>query len=150
MRTSTKGLKYKMRNESNFVHMLNHSNVALEADFQCDCGNDTFRIYHTGKQHKSILGNVSIKKRAGQLIIQCNCSKCLKQYTLFDSTKDGIRPKGTSTEEFSSIEINGETLFKINLKYNFSEENFKTDRFEMFFMEVNALNDEKYLRICEE
>lgn len=130
--------------------MRNHDNIALEADFQCNCGNDTFRIFHTGKQHKSIFGNVSIKKREGQLIIKCSCSKCLKDYTIFDSTKDGIRPKGTPTEKFNSTEINGETSFKINLKFNFYEKNFKTDRFESFFMDVKTLNDEKYLRICEE
>ena len=139
-----------MKNESNLANVINYNNVALEADFLCDCGSDTFFILHSGKKHKSLLGNVSIGKKEKQLVIQCSCSKCFKQYTLFDSTKDGKNPRGIPNAELGQLEINGEMSFQIKLKYNYLEENFKTDLFETFFMEVKIPNDNEYSRICEE
>ena len=139
-----------MRNESNFANVYEYDNAALEADFRCDCGGDAFYIFHSGKQRKSLFGNISIGKRKGQLILQCSCSQCLKRYTLFDSTKDGASPEGTPIYEFSPVEIAGEKIFDIKLKFNFAEENFKTDQFEMFFLEVKVPGVDKYMSLCEQ
>ena len=139
-----------MRNEPYFTNAREHGHAALEANFQCACGSNAFGIVHSGTLHKSIFGGVSLRKREKQLVIRCECSKCAEQYTLFDSTKDGVQPKGTPLEEFAPLEIKGETLFEIKVLYNFLEENFRTDRFEMFFLEVKPSASGKYMRVYEE
>lgn len=139
-----------MRNDSCFTNEINHHDVALEADFECECGGNTFFIQHSGVLHKGIFGSVSIGKRRNQLIIKCSCSKCLKEYILFDSTKDGIRPKGIPINELSSLCIKGENEFQIKLKYNFLKENYKSEQFEMFFLEVKTPQSNKYISICEQ
>ena len=138
-----------MRNENNFSNKINYQNASIEADFICTCGCDTFFIQHTGLFRKSIFGGVSIIKKNKQLVIKAKCSQCHAEYLLYDSTKDGISPNGILCGEFYPLCIHGENTFQINLKYNFMEENYKTDKFEMFFLDVKNPAWDNYLRICE-
>lgn len=138
-----------MRNEQNFTNEIRHGHAALETGFKCDCGNETFFIHHSGLLHKGIFGGISLRKRKKQLRIKCLCSQCAKEYLLFDSAKDGDAPKEAPDYEFHPLDINGETVFGIKLRFNFLEENFKTDRFEMFFLDIRTPKSDEYFTICE-
>ena len=138
-----------MRNEKNFINEVNHNNAALETELRCDCGGDLFRISHSGYMRKGLFGGVSIYEKENQLLIKCDCVNCCKQYHLYNSTKDGTSPREISVGACEPLRIKDETRFKIKLRYNFMEMNYKTDQFEMFFLDVKLPNGTKYITICE-
>lgn len=137
-----------MRLENNFYNIINHNNVALEADLKCSCGSETFRITHTGVTKKGLFSSNYIKKKDKQIIIKAKCTLCEKEYLIYDSTKDGSNPKGIPLTEYIPFSVKDNEIFKINLKYNFYPENFMTDKFEMIF--IDAKIDNKEIRIYEE
>lgn len=139
-----------MRNEKNFTNEINYGNAALEANFKCNCGNEIFKIFHSGTAQKGLFGGFTIKKKDKQLAIKCVCPNCSKEFTLFDSTKDGSKTTDSPLCDFQQLEIRGENQFNIKIRYNFYEENYKTDRFEMFFLDVKPQGFDKYIRIVEE
>lgn len=138
-----------MRNEHNFINEVNYNNAALEADLRCDCGNDTFHVTHSGKLLKGLFSGVSIWKKDRQLLIKCSCANCSKSYRLYDSTRDGTAPTESPLGECKPLTIKEQDTFHIKLRYNFWEENYKTDRFEMFFLDVKVPGTERYINICE-
>lgn len=138
-----------MRNEQNFANEVNHNNAALEADLRCDCSCDRFCISHSGKLRKGLFGGISIWKKDKQLLIKSSCANCGKTYLLYDSTKDGAAPMVTPLREYAPLTIKGKDTFQIKLRYNFWEENYKTDKFEMFFLDVKIPGAEEYITVCE-
>lgn len=138
-----------MRNEQNFINEVNHNNAALEADLRCDCGNEVFRIAHSGNLHKGLFGSVTISEKQKQLLIKCTCANCGRPYHLYNSTKDGPAPQETPVGECAPLIVKGEDAFQIKLRYNFMEEHYKTDRFEMFFLDVKVPGTKKYITVCE-
>lgn len=138
-----------MRNEQNFIREINHNNAALEADFCCDCGSEIFRIAHSGHLRKGLFGSISISERQNQLLIKCSCTNCGKQFHLYNSTKDGSTPQETLVSECAPLTVKGENSFHIKLRYNFMEEHYKTDQFEMFFLDVKIPGAKKYITVCE-
>lgn len=138
-----------MRNEQNFFNEVNHNNVALEADLRCDCGSEIFRIAHSGNLHKGFFGSVNISERNRQLLIKCSCAACTREYHVYNSMKDGTVPQETSLAPCVPLTVRGQDAFYIKLRYNFMEENYKTDRFEMFFLDVRLPESKKYITVCE-
>lgn len=138
-----------MRNEQNFINEINHGQVALEADLRCNCGSKLFHISHSGNVHKGFFGGISILRKNNQLLIQCACANCGWQYHLYNSTKDGTSPQNVPVDPCVPLSIKEETTFQIKLRYNFMKENFKTDQFEMFFLDVKLPDSKKYITICE-
>lgn len=139
-----------MRLDSNFENVINHENASLEADLKCSCGSKVFNVFHSGVQKKTLFGRVYVSKKQKQLIIKSKCSKCGKEYLVYDSTIDGVRPKGNPIYEFTSLEINGVSNFNLRLIYNFYEENYNTEKFEMFRLDVKPESSEKYIVLVEE
>lgn len=138
-----------MRNEELFVNEVNHARAALSAELRCDCGNKTFHIAHSGKLRKGLLGGVSIWTKDRQLSIKCSCVNCAKSYHLYDSTRDGTAPTDTPLGECVPLTIKGQDCFQIKLRYNFREENYKTDRFDMFFLDIKVPESQKHVTVCE-
>lgn len=138
-----------MRLEKNFTNVINHEDVALEAKLVCDCENDIFNIYHTGILKKGLFG-INLTKNQKQIVIKAKCPSCLKEYILYDSIIDGSRPKGVRLDDYKLFNYKDENSFKITMKYNFYEENFNTDKFEMIFIEGNNVNLKKTILIYEE
>lgn len=138
-----------MRLEKNLTNLINHENVALEGYLICDCKNDKFYIYHTGVQKNGLFGSTTLKKLNKQIVIKAKCSKCTKEYLIYDSTIDGIKPNGEKLEDFHLFTKENENFYKINIKYNFTTEHFNTDQFEMIFIDIINEKNNKEVRIFE-
>ncbi len=139
-----------MRLEKNFIDEINHDDVALEANLKCECGSQIFTIVHTGKEKKSLFGGISLVKKDDQIRIKALCQTCGKEFVLYDSTVDGNKPKEAPIAEYVKLVIKDKDAFKINMKYNFMKENFKTDRFEGIAIDVQDDASKKERRIYEE
>lgn len=138
-----------MRNEQILINEINHNNAALEADLRCTCGSDFFRIAHSGTMLKGLFGSISIIKKEKQLLIKCICANCGRQFHLYNSTRDGTSPQENPTGVCAPLCIKDKTVFQIKVRYNFWEEHYKTDQFEMFFLDVKLPDGKKYINICE-
>lgn len=139
-----------MRLEKNFINEINHENVALEATLKCDCENQIFNVMHTGKEKKGLFGGLSLVKKDGQIRIKALCKSCGKEFVLYDSTIDGCKPKEAPVMEYTKLAIKDKDSFKINMKYNFMKENFKTDHFEGIAIDIQDNLSKKEKRIYEE
>ena len=139
-----------MRLDSNFKNMISNENFLLESDLVCDCQNDTFKIYHTGIQKNGLFGTVNLKKYNQQIVVKVLCAYCGKKYVIYNSTLDGLKPKQIPLEEYKPLILkNNEDTFKINVKYNFEPQNYKTDRFEMMQLYIKEKNGKKEICIFE-
>ena len=139
-----------MRLENNFDNEINHENVALEADLKCSCGNKTFIIFHTGILKKGLFNSYTLREKEKQIVIKCKCSKCNKEYIIYDSMIDGVKTSKNKVSEFNHLTIKDNDKFNINLKYSFYEKNFKTDKFEMIYIDIKKEDTNKYIRIYEQ
>lgn len=139
-----------MRLEKNFINEVNHENVALEATLKCDCGSQSFNIMHTGKEKKGLFGGISLVKKDGQICIKAICKSCCQAFVLYDSAIDGSNPKEAPATEYTKLTIKEHDIFKVNMKYNFMKENFKTDRFEGIAIDIQDEDSKKERRIYEE
>ena len=83
------------------------------------------------------------------MVIKGKCFECGKEYPIYDSMIDGVITRKNRKHEFSILNISENTRFNINLKYNFCESNFKTDKFEMIFIDIKKNDAKKYIRIYE-
>ncbi len=140
----------KMRLEKNFIDEINHENVALEANLKRDCEGQMFTIMHTGKEKKSLFGGISLAKKDGQIRIKALCKNCGKEFVLYDSATDGSKTKEAPATKYVKLAIKDRDAFKINMKYNFMKENFKTDRFEGIAIDIQDDSSKKERRIYEE
>ncbi len=139
-----------MRLEKNLENVIEHDHVALEADLICDCKNNQFMISHSGILKKKLFGGLTLNKKEKQIVIKAKCLDCSKTYILYDSTKDGCVPKGTALSDFEQLTLkDGTCKFQINMKYNYNPEDFKTDKFQMIFIDVKK-KDGKEIRLYEE
>ena len=139
-----------MRLEPNFKNMIHDENFSLESDIVCDCQNDTFKIIHTGIQKNGLFGIVTLKKQNKQLAIEATCTSCGKKITIYNSTLDGLKPKQIPLEEYKPLILkNNEDTFKINVKYNFEPQNYKTDRFGVMQLYIKEKNGKKEICVFE-
>lgn len=139
-----------MRLEDNLVQVKEYNHAALEGDLVCDCKNETFFIFHTGVQKKRLFGSPILKKKEKQIVIKAKCSHCSKEYVLYDSTLDSSHSKGQALEHFEVFTTKSNSPLLIRMLYNFFPENFKTDLYEMVFIEAKEINSQKFVRIYEE
>lgn len=139
-----------MRLEKNFKNVINHEDVALEATLKCDCESELFTILHTGKEKKSLFGGISFVKQDGQIRIKALCKNCNQAFVLYDSAIDGCKPKEAPVREFTKLTIKDNDIFKVNMKYNFMKENFKTDHFEGIAIDLQDDSTKKEIRIYED
>lgn len=132
-----------MRLMNNFIN-LNEQNETFKADFICECGTHKFTITHTGT--KRIVPLLSIlRKRHNQIRIKAECRNCHRIYTLYDSAIDGIKPKSAREFEFAQFFKNGNDIFELEIKYNFSAEFYKTDKFKAITIHIK--DDSKTYRL---
>ena len=140
-----------MRLQNNLVITERHNKDALAADLVCDCQNKNFTIYHSGVFKKGLFGiEYTLHKKNKQLFIQAICPKCGNQYIIFDSSSDGSKPSKQNTLDANDkIIINNQDSFAINLKYNYYPQNYQTDIWEGFYIDITPENSKKEYRIWE-
>lgn len=132
-----------MRLQNNFTDLQTKDNKTLEADIICECGCRKFTITHTGKS--SLFNPQKIKKKSGQLLIKAECRTCHRLLTIYDSKIDGTKPKNVLHEESKPFTNGKNSVVEINVKYNFKEENFMTDKFKK--MSITFKDDEKTYKV---
>lgn len=126
----------KLRTLDNLVINKEIDEVALSGNLQCFCGCEEFNIYHTGKQTNGII-RPNIAKYKGQVIIYAKCINCDKTIKILDSNIDGIKPKVREQQQTKQLIIkNNVKTFKINLYYNYNNEDYKTNKFMEVYIEV--------------
>jgi len=139
----------KLRIINNLEIVKEIDNVAISGKLKCSCNCSEFYIYHTGKQTKGIFSPDIINKN-GQLVIKTKCTQCNEELIILDSTIDGIKPKIKEKSEFNNFVIkNNIDKFKITIYYNYNEENFKTNKFENCFIDIENKNLKNEKRIVE-
>ena len=142
-----------MDNKLRIIDNLNiyeiHDNVAIAGKLMCDCGCNNFSIFHTGKVTKGIFAPYLIKKDK-QIVIKAVCKDCGKSIIVFDSKIDGIKPIMCDTypeEKFLLKNINEN--FEIKLKYNYYQNDFKTNKFVDCFIEIKNKDMKKVRQLYE-
>lgn len=138
-----------LRIKNNLYNVINHDNTALEGTLICDCCCELFNVYHSGKCHR-FFDFITLKKQDNQIIIKCKCVKCNKEYTIYDSTRDGINPIGSPIHHYDKVKMIDKDRFKVHLLYNYEKENFMTNRYSEFFLEIKPYYSKKYKRIYED
>ncbi len=142
-------MKEKLRIINNLTNVKEHDKVALSGDLKCDCGNEYFKIYHSGKQTKGILAPFLVNKK-GQIIIEAQCTCCKKGILIYDNSLDGTKKNNVDRlplQLFSTL--NNDCAYKIHIMYNYYENNFKTNSFEDCFIEINNSRFKKPRRLYE-
>lgn len=142
-----------MDNKLRIIDNLNiyeiHDNVAIAGKLICDCGCHLFSIYHTGKVTKGILAPYLIKKDK-QIVIRAICKDCGKSIIIFDSKIDGIKPIMCDTYPEEKFQIkNIDENFEIVLKYNYYQNDFKTNKFVDCFIKIENKDMKKVKQLYE-
>ncbi|MDY0278297.1 MAG: hypothetical protein RBQ97_09470 [Acholeplasma sp.] len=142
-----------MDNKLRIIDNLNiyeiHDNVAIAGKLMCDCGCHLFSIYHTGKVTKGILAPYLIKKDK-QIVIRAICKDCGKSIIIFDSKIDGIKPIMCDTYPEEKFQIkNIDENFEIVLKYNYYQNDFKTNKFVDCFIKIENKDMKKVKQLYE-
>lgn len=137
----------KLRIIDNLKILEEMDKVAIEASLVCDCGNESFRVLHTGKKTKGILSPWLMKANK-QISVMCKCRDCGKEIVVCDSTIDGLKPLHIDKPDYAELEIKGKNIFKIILYYNYQEEDYLTNRFFDCF--IHAIDEEGKKRILYE
>ena len=129
-------MENKLRIIDNLENIYEHNNVALEGDLVCDCGNQYFKIYHSGKQTKGIFAPYLVKNNS-QIIIEAQCTCCEHSIIIFDNSIDGVKRVNADETVKKLFNIFNDTYaYKIHLMYNYFENNFKTNLFEDCLIEI--------------
>lgn len=126
-----------------------YNDVAMACHLVCDCGCNHFSIFHTGKVTKGIFAPYLIKKDK-QIVIKAVCKDCGKSIIVLDSKIDGIKPIMCDTypeEKFLLKNINEN--FEIILKYNYYQNDFKTNKFVDCFIEIKNEDMKKVRQLYE-
>lgn len=126
----------------NLKNIVNIDNVALKGSLFCDCGNESFYVYHSGKVTKGILAPYIIKKN-NQLIVVAKCCCCGNNIRIFDSNNT------TEIEKEKLILPNLDDKFQMMLMYNYYPNNFKTNMYEELFVEIKNKDMKKAKRLME-
>ena len=142
-------MEQKLRILDNLVNIKEHNNVALEGDLICNCGNQYFKIYHSGKQTKGILAPFLVNKNK-QIIIEARCTCCNENIVIYDNSLDGAKKNSFERLPLQLFDIlDDDYCFKIHMMYNYYEENFKTNAFEECFIEISNSKFKKPRRLYE-
>lgn len=142
-------MKQKLRILDNLINIKEHNNVALEGDLICNCGNQYFKIYHSGKQTKGILAPFLVNKNK-QIIIETRCTCCNESTVIYDNSLDESKKNNFERLPLQLFDIlNDDYYFKIHMMYNYYEENFKTNAFEECFIEISNSKFKKPRRLYE-
>lgn len=126
---------------------LKNESCAIEATLTCSCGNDKFKIIHTGKQTKGILAPLIINKEK-QLRVIAVCPECANRIEIYNSSEDNSR------NNFSDFSFSNTSVWQIKLMYNYFHQKMKfegyySDSFEDFFADIFTENN-KPKRLLEE
>ena len=126
---------------------LKNEPCAMEATLTCSCGNNKFKIIHTGKQTKGILSPLIIKKEK-QLRVMAVCHECANRIEIYNSSEDNC------LNEFSDFSISNTSVWQIKLMYNYYLRKMKfegdySDSFEDFFANIFT-ESHKPKRLLEE
>ena len=142
-------MENKLRIIDNLENIYEHNNVALEGDLVCDCGNQYFKIYHSGKQTKGIFAPYLVKNNS-QILIEVQCTCCEHSIIIFDNSIDGVKRVNADETVKKLFNILNDTYaYKIHLMYNYFENNFKTNSFEDCFIEISNSKFKKPRRLFE-
>ena len=142
-------MENKLRILDNLENIREHNKVALEGDFVCECGNQYFRIYHSGKQTRGILAPYLVKKNH-QIVIETKCTCCENSIVIFDSGTDGTSRSAPSNTPRNLLNISNDAdAYKIHFICNYFEANFKTNLFEDCFIEIYNSQFKKPRRLYE-
>ncbi len=136
----------ELKTLKNLKNIVNIDNVSLKGTLYCDCGNESFYIYHTGKVTKGILAPYLIKKNK-QLVVAAKCSCCGNLITIYNSN-DIIKSENIEKEKFIIPNVDGK--FHITLMYNYYPNNFKTNLYENLFIDIINNDMKKAKRLIEE
>ena len=120
---------------------------AIEGALTCSCGNNKFKIIHTGKQTKGILAPLIIKKEK-QLRVMAVCPECANRIEIYNSSGDNHR------NDFSDFSFSNTSVWQIKLMYNYylckmKFEGDYSDSFEDFFANIFT-ESHKPKRLLEE
>lgn len=131
----------ELRFLKNLKNVKEYDESALEGNLICECGNDFFNIRHTGKQKKGIFSSYIVKLN-GQLGIKARCTKCGKEFKIYDSSQDGEDFKKKDLLEYQDFFIDKymKKDYKVRLAFNYMPQNFKTNKFVSIYVYLN--NDE--------
>ena len=137
----------------NLCNLEEKEECALKGDLVCLCGNKFFSIYFNGKQTKGILAPDLVKRR-GILQIEGRCSNCGQEISIYNSLsrvtlKKKSKILSKNSDEQSLIRF-GVSPYKIKLMYNYYQEKYKTDEYEMILIDVFDIRKNKWKRIVEE
>ena len=129
------------------IGTLKNEPCAIEATLACSCGNDKFKIIHTGKQTKGILAPLIINKEK-QLRVIAVCPECAKRIEIYNSSEYNHR------NDFSDFSFANTSVWQIKLMYNYYNHKMKfegeySDSFEDFFADIFTENN-KPKRLLEE
>lgn len=142
-------MENKLRIIDNLENIYEHNNVALEGDLVCSCGNQYFKIYHSGKQTKGIFAPYLVKNNP-QILIEVQCTCCEHSIIIFDNSIDGVKRVNADETAKKLFNILNDTYaYKIHLMYNYFENNFKTNSFEDCFIEISNSKFKKPRRLFE-
>lgn len=119
----------ELKTLKNLKNVVSIDNVALKGSLSCDCGNESFYVYHSGKVTKGILAPYIIKKN-NQLIVVAKCCCCGNVITIFDNNA------ATKIEKEKFIIPDLDDKFQVTLMYNYYPNNFKTNMYEELFVEI--------------
>ena len=138
---------HKLRIIKNIKILEEVDEVAIEAALVCDCGNECFRVLHTGKKTKGVLSPWLVKANK-QISVKCKCRNCGKELIVYDTTIDGLKPLNVEKPNYAELEMKGKNAFKIVLYYNYKKEDYMTDRFYDCF--IHAIDEDGKKRILYE
>ncbi len=144
-------LRMELRISEYLSNIKEYDGAMLSADLRCACGADEFQFFHTGKQTKGIFSALIVQKNK-QLTVNAVCPRCNCSIIVFDSAKDGAKPKEKEYPDdftaFASGKIPGQ--FPVRIKYNYEPEHFKTNRFENCFIYIVGRDGKEKHALIEE
>ena len=129
------------------VNIEEKDNCALRGVLSCSCGNQFFKLNYQGKRTRGILSPDLVRKQ-GKLIVEVVCSSCGDKIRIYDSNEHNKLKTKTSIE--MPFEIYNEEPQKFRLSYNYQPTNYKTNDYEMIFIEIGNNQTDKWHTIVEE
>ena len=134
----------RLRIYKNLLTKSKIEGTAFNGMLVCDCKCDAFYIEHTGKQTSGKFRPYLVKRKK-QLTIVCRCKNCGKEFVIFDSTVDGVKPKNAEKCPQVAFAVNGKNIFGVSVLYNYIRENYLTDKFEDCFIYVTDEEGKTYV-----
>ena len=122
---------------------LKNESCAIEATLTCSCGNDKFKIIHTGKQTKGILAPLIINKEK-QLRVIAECPECANRIEIYNSSEDNSR------NNFFDFSFSNISVWQIKLMYNYFQQKMEFEgEYSDIFADIFTENN-KPKRLLEE